>query len=466
MATRHCLGAAEGHRATLEEALEDTPLITSTPEQRSLTETLRLTLTAGTGLLADGYDLTVINLVIAMLGNLYPRELGAVQQGLIVSATLVGVIVGQVTFGILADVMGRRAASLASATLTLAGAGMSACISGTVGLAFELAACRFILGLGIGGEYPVSAALGKELETKCGAVLVLSRKDILVINQVVFNLGAVFQSLLVLTLLTFSVPMEVMWRLALAGGVIPSCVALLMRLRILEPQPMVVDGRLPDRVQGALRTYLETFSQVVGPQARVLAGACLCWFLFNIVAYSLSSFSHIVVDEAMQQKNDQLNVKLWRDASFVLVTSLAGVAGCFVAMPLLKGASSRTIQLWGFALTAIMGLVTGALLGRKELLIQVMMAQVVGAVGLALVGVTTYMVPSEHFPTVVRATCVGVAAASGKVGAAVGTAIYPLAVATLGLQAVMFATSLVMLAACAATVALIPGGDFGDRDKA
>jgi nitrate/nitrite transporter NarK len=47
---------------------------------------------------------------------------------------------------------------------------------------------------------------------------------------------------------------------------------------------------------------------------------------------------------------------------------------------------------------------------------------------------TTYLLPAEVFPTRLRATGHGVAAAAGKVGAVVGTFLLPVATASVGLS--------------------------------
>ena len=47
---------------------------------------------------------------------------------------------------------------------------------------------------------------------------------------------------------------------------------------------------------------------------------------------------------------------------------------------------------------------------------------------------TTYLLPAEVYPTLIRATGHGIAAASGKVGAVVGTFFLPLAVTWFGLS--------------------------------
>eukprot|EP00913_Durusdinium_trenchii_P001235 g1138.t1 len=49
---------------------------------------------------------------------------------------------------------------------------------------------------------------------------------------------------------------------------------------------------------------------------------------------------------------------------------------------------------------------------------------------------TTYILPAEIFPTCVRATCHGISAASGKIGAFLGTAAFPLVQRYYGMTAV------------------------------
>jgi PHS family inorganic phosphate transporter-like MFS transporter len=39
---------------------------------------------------------------------------------------------------------------------------------------------------------------------------------------------------------------------------------------------------------------------------------------------------------------------------------------------------------------------------------------------------STFVIPAEAFPTRARATCHGISAASGKAGAAIGSAVFPI----------------------------------------
>merc|ERR1719198_1784678 len=53
-------------------------------------------------------------------------------------------------------------------------------------------------------------------------------------------------------------------------------------------------------------------------------------------------------------------------------------------------------------------------------------------------GVATFAIPGQIYPTKIRATAHGLSAASGKLGAVVGTLIFPQLLAAAGMKTVMF----------------------------
>lgn len=68
------------------------------------------TVLAGFGLLVDLYDFSVINIAKPLL----EKEHGAmteIEKGCLTSAALFGAVIGQLVFGELADVLGRRKCS-------------------------------------------------------------------------------------------------------------------------------------------------------------------------------------------------------------------------------------------------------------------------------------------------------------------------------------------------------------------
>ena len=78
---------------------------------------------------------------------------------------MLGAIVGQLLFGALADLMGRRIIFIVTCSLVILGALLSAFAvdsTSSFGIFSQLALWRFVLGVGVGGEYPLSAAITSE----------------------------------------------------------------------------------------------------------------------------------------------------------------------------------------------------------------------------------------------------------------------------------------------------------------
>merc|ERR1719191_397211 len=80
---------------------------------------------------------------------------------------------------------------------------------------------------------------------------------------------------------------------------------------------------------------------------------------------------------------------------------------------------------------------------------------------------TTFVIPVEIYPTVVRATCHGLSAAAGKVGAVIGTVAFSPMENAWGVSMVLAACGVVCLVGAAATMAFTSDEvcDFRELDK-
>jgi len=78
-----------------------------------------------------------------------------------------GAVIGQLFFGVFADFVGRRRIFIITLVLITVGALGSAASVDTPAFSVyqQLAIWRFILGVGVGGEYPLSAAITSETAT-------------------------------------------------------------------------------------------------------------------------------------------------------------------------------------------------------------------------------------------------------------------------------------------------------------
>jgi len=125
-------------------------LLSASPAER------RVLLASTLGWMLDGMDVTLYAMVIAEL--LRELHLSTAQAGLLASVTLIASAAGGIVFGILADRAGRRVALMASIgvySVFTAACGFSRGV-------LDLAVFRFLLGLGMGGEWATGAALVAE----------------------------------------------------------------------------------------------------------------------------------------------------------------------------------------------------------------------------------------------------------------------------------------------------------------
>jgi MFS family permease len=160
-----------------------------------------------------------------------------------------------------------------------------------------------------------------------------------------------------------------------------------------------------------------------------LAGTATSWFLFDIVFYANGLFTGTVLNQigyGASGKPEQLSeADLARIAAGTCIIAAMALPGYFVALWLIDRMGRRPMQLMGFA--AMAGLF-GILAAALPQLVQSAVPAFIALYGLTFffsnfgANMTTYVIPAEVFATKAKATCHGISAASGKVGAAVGAA--------------------------------------------
>lgn len=135
---------------------------------------VRAVVVAGIGFFTDSYDIFAINLITSMLGMVYwqgPPSTGGnhgiLPTGIntaIKAATSGGAIIGQIGFGWLADFLGRRKMYGVELAVVIL-ATLAQCLSSrspALGMAGVFIFWRVLLGIGIGGDYPLSAVITSE----------------------------------------------------------------------------------------------------------------------------------------------------------------------------------------------------------------------------------------------------------------------------------------------------------------
>jgi MFS family permease len=204
------------------------------PEQVSGAQRRSL-VAGGLGWLLDAMDVMLYSLVLAHL----MRDLGMDKPtaGLLNSLTLVASAIGGALFGVLADRVGRtRALMLSILVYSLA--------SGACGLStsiVQLAIFRFILGLGMGGEWTTGAALIAETWPP------EHRGKALGLMQSAWAIGEIVAAgVVALVLPTFG------WRAVFFVGVLPALVVFWIRRDVPESKMWLEQRSAPPRGMRAI----------------------------------------------------------------------------------------------------------------------------------------------------------------------------------------------------------------------
>ena len=149
-------------------------------------------------------------------------------------------------------------------------------------------------------------------------------------------------------------------------------------------------------------------------------------------------------------------------SSFLLSPSayrILVVACLFVLLLTAACLCTQRLQVLGFSCLSILFLIIGAAFeglkaGAKPLLfILYALTFLFSNFG---PNATTYIIPAEVYPTSVRATCHGISAASGKLGAALGGAAFAFAKEGVGIAGVMVACGMLGIIGLAWTLAFTP----------
>src|SRR5438874_7996141 len=201
---------------------------------------LKAMLTSGMGFFTDAYDLFIIGVALAILTPLW--HLSPFEIALLGSTSLIAAAFGSIIFGYLADNLGRKFVYGYELVVLAVGAIASALSPNVI----VLLIFRFILGLGIGGDYPVSATLMSEYA---------NRRDRGKLITLVFSmqgLGLILGPLVAIILLLSGLNHDLTWRIMLALGAVPALATFYLRRQIAETPRFAL--AMQGDVEGATRT--------------------------------------------------------------------------------------------------------------------------------------------------------------------------------------------------------------------
>ncbi|KAF2677835.1 MFS general substrate transporter [Lentithecium fluviatile CBS 122367] len=484
---------------------------------------------AGIGFLTDSFGLFCLNIVTPMIGYVYwpdhkdsdgvPQLPSQVKTAMMCS-TLAGTMIGQVAFGFAADMLGRRKMYGLELVIVIVGTMLMIMSSNgennSMSVGGWLVAWRTVMGLGIGADYPLSAAITAEFAPRKHRARMMSWVFFAQpVGQLLANIlsyAAVqgYKSRITNTELSCPAGQEGvqcfraidrLWRLVIGLGMIPAVIALAFRFTIPEsprykldvlrnvhtvfedtknyfggPEVNAEGGELdvlpttpvpptrrssvssiaPDdvvdcdseserRPSSVLQRPVSQVVQLppgdpnfVPPLAswsdaknffitegnwKYLLGTSLSWLFLDFAFYGLGLSSPEIVRHIWEDpKSARASVfdSLSNNSLHTLVmVSIGATIGGAAMIKVIKYASPKVIQFWGFLVLFVLFIVTGSAwtklldTSRSGLIVLYVLSQIAFNLG---PNVTTFIIPAEIFPTRYRCTSHGIAAAAGKLG--------------------------------------------------
>ncbi|KAK8571202.1 hypothetical protein V6N13_093065 [Hibiscus sabdariffa] len=432
---------------------------------------------AGMGLFTDAYDLFCIPPIVKLIGRLYydhdpgKCSVSGVKKhettptavvSTLVSIALLGTAVGQLTFGRLGDRRGRRSVyglSLGMMVLGSIASGFSICKTRSCVLV-SLGFFRLLLGVGIGGDYPLSATIMAEFANKktrgafIAAVFSMQGFGILASSVVTMVVCKIFEISSNAGKGETPEEADIAWRLILMMGAIPAAVTYYWRMMMPEtarytalvehnvlqaakdmekvldiPMSQIAEDSpyvQPD-LPAAHPSYPLLSTRFLRRHGLDLFSCSASWFLVDIVFYSSnllqSQIYHRFVKDNDHVNGYQLAFKIARFQAILAICST--IPGYWVTVYFIDRIGRVKIQMFGFLVMAMVYFAIG-------IPYKYHWSDNIDVGFLALYALsfffsnfgpntTTFIVPAESFPARFRSTCHGIAGAVGKIGALIGT---------------------------------------------
>jgi PHS family inorganic phosphate transporter-like MFS transporter len=424
---------------------------------------------AGMGFFTDAYDLFCISTITRLIGRIYYYHPGEKTPGTIPAGpnqalnavALVGAFCGQLLFGWLGDKLGRKRVYGMTLLMMIVFSIASGFSFGSTakGVMTSLCFFRFWLGVGIGGDYPLSATIMSEYSNTrtrgafIAAVFSMQGLGLLTAASAALAISGGLNNKYpappfdVNPVASVNPQGDIAWRILVMLGAIPATATFYYRLRMPETarytalvernnKQAAIDMAtvLDVEFKGADLEPSQEHAQYAFGSRKFwrlhllhLIGTCGCWFIFDISYYSQNLFQQTVYGAiGWLPKNTTVSAleEMYKASRAQALIALCGtVPGYYVAILLIDVIGRWIIQLQGFF---FMSVFMFALAIPYNHWVNHDHVGFIIIYGLTFFfsnfgpNTTTFIVPAEIYPARFRSTCHGISAASGKLGAIVG----------------------------------------------
>ncbi|KAJ3075236.1 phosphate transporter [Podochytrium sp. JEL0797] len=467
---------------------------------------LKMVMIAGAGFFSDAYDLFVISQALPMIYQVYwgpeyikgdfpsvfdypngtaramtPQNTkvdfinnypnGAHMDSFVKASTNWGNLIGQIGFGIIGDAHGRGSIygmELLIIIICTTGSVLSSSMVRGANIIQLICFWRFFLGIGIGGDYPMSAVITSEYAN------VRNRGMMLAAVFAMQGIGIFMGSIVYIATLSGLQSqiqadytyLDYVWRIAIGLGIVPAIITVYFRVTLPETPRYTADA-LKKAERAARDLEMDRNAEEMGyvvpvrkakvskmaafkahfsqwKNMKILIGTAYCWFALDVAWYGMALNQSTVLALINFNGPKQVSVNVTTDGVTALtkvdppldiqsvfydvavgniIIACAGtVPGYWFTVALIEKMGRKPIQIMGFIIIAICLAILAAdwnsiSTNQIGFMAVYTIAQFFFQFG---PNTTCFVIPGEVFPTRFKATCHGMSAACGKAGAILG----------------------------------------------
>jgi len=391
--------------------------------------------------------------------------LGEFEHGLVAAASLFGILIGATLLGGLADIYGRKRMFIIEMVLFTIFLVLT-CLSPTF-IWFVL--CLLGIGIALGCDYPTAhMVISESIPSRSRGRLVLSAFGF----QAVGALFGTFVGYLILV----NHPDLDAWRWMYAAAVIPAVLVLIGRFYITESVHwLFAKGRVEEAQKEAARllkrepayptkiklkrkkvpkdgvpvhkpeTHYGVLFNKKNRRATILAS--VPWFLQDLGTYGIGIFTPIILATTVGHQRDhatsvadiiQNDILAARGAATIDVLLIVGIVFAVLFADRIGRIRLQILGFFGCALGLLIAALSTHFSGGTEIVMVFVGFMLFNFMTNMGPNAQTYLIAGEVFPTEVRGKGAGFAASFAKIGAVMTAFLFPVLLADIGTEALLF----------------------------
>ncbi|PEO71906.1 MFS transporter [Bacillus wiedmannii] len=339
---------------------------------------------AGLGWSFDAMDVGMLSFVMVALQKDW--GLSTQEMGWIGSINSIGMAVGALVFGILSDKIGRKSVFIITLLLFSIGSGLTA-LTTTLAMFLVL---RFLIGMGLGGELPVASTLVSE------SVEAHERGKIVVLLESFWAGGW-----LIAALISYFVIPKYGWEVAMVLSAVPALYALYLRWNLPDSPRFHKAEKRPSVIENVKSVWSGEYRKAT----------IMLWILWFSVVFSYYGM-FLWLPSVMVLKG----FSLIKSFQYVLIMTLAQLPGYFTAAWFIERLGRKFVLVTYLIGTACSAYLFGV---AESLTVLIVAGMLLSFFNLGAWG-ALYAYTPEQYPTVIRGTGAGMAAAFGRIGGILG----------------------------------------------